>query len=232
MNDIVFNIVIGAIGSIVATIILFFLSKTYKMGYKDDFNFYLIQAKTAVYQIENQHLFPDDYELVIEQVDVLYNCAYNMYKCISPLSLLRRRTEKKLINTILYDIIRVCELSKCVTVGYDETNENRARLSKIHKYFYKGDMLNKTCNISIVGAQIELLKALINGNKYTKAITDTFKRELHDKKDFWDIFSLEFIDINSFQSSDQTVIKRKGLTSIKFEEMIERAKNNNKYRKL
>ena len=58
--SIISNIILGAIGSILATIILYVCSILYKVGYKEDFKFNLNVARTATYQIQNQHYFPED----------------------------------------------------------------------------------------------------------------------------------------------------------------------------
>lgn len=104
MYNILLNIGLGAVGSIVATVVLYLCSYLYRIGYKEDFEFDLENAYIAVYQIENLHRFPNDYLLVMEQVDNLYRCAFSMYRTLSPLSLWRNRAAKKLIITLLHDI--------------------------------------------------------------------------------------------------------------------------------
>jgi hypothetical protein len=76
--DIVNNILLGAAGSIVATIILYLCSALYRIGYKDDVRFNIEAARIATYQIQNQHLFPEDYALVINQIDILHQRAYSI----------------------------------------------------------------------------------------------------------------------------------------------------------
>ena len=92
--DIIMNIILGTIGSIVATAILFLASILYKNGYKDEIRFNLTAARTAIYQIQNQHLFPEDYALVISQIDILHRCAFCIFRNLYPLSLLRDRNAK------------------------------------------------------------------------------------------------------------------------------------------
>ena len=101
MDDIAVNIIPGVVGSIVATFILYLLSNLYTCGYKKDFRFALNNAYTAVYQIENLHSFPNDYILVITQIDYLNQCAFLMYRSLSPLSLWAKPKSKKIIITLL-----------------------------------------------------------------------------------------------------------------------------------
>jgi len=103
--DILNNILLGAAGSIVASIILFCCSSLYKIGYKEDVRFNIEAARIATYQIENQHLYPEDYTLVINQIDVLHQSAFAMYRSLRPLSMIWKRRPRRFIITLLYDII-------------------------------------------------------------------------------------------------------------------------------
>ena len=47
------------------------------------------------------------------------------------------RNARKMIITLLYDIIMVCERSKFMTIGLSGLDEKEARLNEIHKAFYK-----------------------------------------------------------------------------------------------
>lgn len=167
------NIILGAIGSIVATIMLFLLSKLYNVGYKKDFNFFLERANNAIYQIENLCTYPDDYNLVIGQIDVLHQCAYGMYKCLSPLALWRKSDSKKLIITLLNDIISICELSKLTTVGFSGDEEREARLDRINRYFYRYKYLeNSKC--STIRVELSIIRNLIDKKSIEESIKEAF----------------------------------------------------------
>lgn len=171
--NIVENVILGAIGSIVATITLFLLSKLYNVGYKKDFKFLLEKSYNAIYQIENLCTYPDDYNLVIEQIDVLHQCAYDMYKCLSILALWGKCKSKKLIITLLNDIISVCELSKFTTVGFSGDDEREARLDRIKKYFYRYKYLEDS-NCSTIRAELSIIKNLISKMTIEESIKDAF----------------------------------------------------------
>ena len=51
LDNILLNIGLGAVGSIVATVALYLCSHLYRIGYKEDFEFHLENAYIAVYQI-------------------------------------------------------------------------------------------------------------------------------------------------------------------------------------
>lgn len=223
LTEVLSNICLGAIGSILATAILFFLSRWYKFNYKEDIYFNLDLAETAIYQIQNMHLYPEDYVLVINQIDVLYQCIFNIYKSIPTLSFLFRRKEKKLLMSLLYDIVRVCELSKYITIGYNGLTEKEERLKKIHKYFYKCNCFDEY-NVSTVKIQLDVIRYLIKGQSNAKALRNAFKCNYNVTDNLWKDFRSSFIEINSFKSSDKYTIKCKGLTDKEFISIVEKAK--------
>lgn len=94
--DIFTNIVLGAVGSIVATFILYLCSHLYKAGYKEDFIFYLDAAENSIFQIKSHHVYSQDYLLVINEIDKLKNSAYEMYKCLTPRQALRYKHKYKI----------------------------------------------------------------------------------------------------------------------------------------
>lgn len=216
--NIILNIFLGAIGSIVATIILYSLSQLYKFKYKARFKFNLELAKTATYQIQNQHLFPEDYTLVIGQIDVLYKCAFEMYESLYPLSLFYKPNVKKLIITLLYDIMRICEVSKFTTVGYSGLDEKEARLKQIHKYFYKYVALEES-NCSTVIVQLNIIEDLIKGKPFIKSIKNGFGI-LADKTPLEDLVVDGFIHINSFKSNHNNPMQKRCFKNDEFERIL------------
>lgn len=216
--SVISNIILGAIGSILATIILYVCSILYKVGYKEDFKFNLNVARTATYQIQNQHCFPEDYGLVINQIDVVHRCAFNMYRDLYPLALLFRRKEKKMVITLLSDIIDVCEISKYTTVGYSGESEKEARLEKVHKYFYKYYELDEV-NCSTVIVQLDILDNIINGKSIKQSMKDAFVRVV-DEIAIGDLAIDGFININSFRQKNDVGIRKKSFSKLEFEKLL------------
>lgn len=200
------SIGLGAVSSIVATIILHLCSYLYRIGYKEDFEFNLENALSAVYQIENHHRFSDDYLLVMQQTDNLLYCAFNMYKSLKPLSLWRNRTSKKLITTLLYDIIRVCERSKYITIGYSGEEEQKARLKKVHNYFYKCKKFDKE-NISTVQIQLQMIQLLIKGKTIYEVYDEILR--IYGDDGFENLLDKGFIEKDSFRTKNNTGIRKK-----------------------
>jgi len=216
--DILNNILLGAAGSIVASIILFCCSSLYKIGYKEDVRFNIEAARIATYQIENQHLYPEDYTLVINQIDVLHQSAFAMYRSLRPLSMIWKRRPRRFIITLLYDIIVVCERAKFVTVGYSGLDEKEARLKEIHQAFYKYGPLAEQ-NSSTVLVQLDIIENLLNGKNIKKSIKDSFGN-MADTQPIEDLVCDGFININSFKQSGDTGLRKKCFTRRKLEKIL------------
>lgn len=197
------NIILGAIGSLVATIILFLLSQLYKIGYKKDFEFSLEMAYTAIYQIENLHKYPNDYTLVISQIDCLYENAFKMYRYLSPLSLWAKPKSKKLIITLLNDIISACEVSKFTTVGFTGEDEWEARLKRIERIFYKYKYLDDY-NCSTVRVQLDIIGNLIKKKSISDSIKDAFGR-IANNIPLEDLVIDGFINVNSLKQEKHNI---------------------------
>ena len=216
--DTFLNILLGAIGSIVATIILYICSALYQIGYRDDVRFNIEAARIATYQIQNQHAYPEDYALVIAQIDVLYQCAYNIYRGMRPLSMAPRFNAQKMVITLLCDIISVCERSKYMTVGYSGLNEKVARLQEIHKAFYKYAPLNEN-NCSTVIVQLDIIENLFNGKKIRDSIAKAFEN-VADAQPIENLVSDGFININSLKQASDTGLRKKCFSREELEKVL------------
>ena len=216
--DIVNNIILGAAGSIVATIILYICSALYRIGYKDDVRFNIEAARIATYQIQNQHLFPEDYALVISQIDILHQCAYSIYRSMRPLSMIWNRNARKMIITLLYDIIMVCERSKFMTIGLSGLDEKEARLNEIHKAFYKYAPLDEN-NCSTVIVQLSIIENLLNGSTVKKSVKDAFGN-MADTQPIEDLVCDGFIHLNSLRQDGDVGLRKKCFTRKKLEKIL------------
>ena len=216
--DTFLNILLGAIGSIVATIILYICSALYQIGYRDDVRFNIEAARIATYQIQNQHAYPEDYALVIAQIDVLYQCTYNIYRSMRPLSMAPRFNAQKMVITLLCDIISVCERSKYMTVGYSGLNEKAARLQEIHKAFYKYAPLNEN-NCSTVIVQLDIIENLFNGKKIRDSIAKAFEN-VADAQPIENLVSGGFININSLKQANDTGLRKKCFSREELEKVL------------
>lgn len=216
--DILSNILLGAAGSIVATCVLFVCSALYKIGYKDDISFNIEVARVATYQIQNQHYFPEDYALVIAQIDVLHQCAYNIYRSLRPFSMIWNPKGKKMVITLIYDIITVCERAKFMTVGYSGLDEKEARLKEIHKAFYKYYPLDEQ-NLSTVSVQLDIIENLFNGKTIKDSITDSFGN-LSETQPLEDLVLDGFISIRNLKQKQDKGLRKKCFSQKEIEKIL------------
>lgn len=216
--DLLNNILLGAAGSIVATIILYACSVLYKVGYKDDVRFNIDAARVAVYQIENQHLFPEDYALVIAQIDILHQCAYNIYRSLRPLSMIWNRNARKMIITLIYDIIVVCERAKFITVGFSDLAEKDARLKEIHKAFYKYAPLDDV-NRSTVILQLDIIEELFDGKNVKDSINEAFG-DMSKTQPMEDLVCDGFINIKSFKQEKDSGLRKRCFSKEELEKIL------------
>lgn len=220
--DLIFNrdMYIGIIGGFISAFILYILSRLYKPNYKTEFNFILKSARSNIYQIHNLSEFSEDYDLVVAQISELKENAFKMYKLLLPLALFGRFKEKKMIITLLYDIIRVCDVLRYITFGCEnEKEEKRARIEKIRECFFRIDVFERR-NRFLVEVQLNLIEKIINGKSLKKA----FYKELKNfsKNEFF-VKEIEekFININSFKDrNDKEYIRKNCLTEKQYKKTI------------
>lgn len=223
MCDTVQNIVIGATGSIIATALIYILSKLYNFNSSKQRMYNLETALNCVYQIENMRNFTDNYDLIIHDLECIHRHVFEVHKSIYPLTMFFYHKKKRLIQTLLYDITRRCELCLFSTVGYDGPKEKQARLEQIQKYFYSAESKNYNC--SIVRFSLSLIKLLSN-----MSISKAFTNKNMLPYSFADFDTL--IEINSFKytsKKEQTkitnnFIQDKGLTRYEYNKIVQRVR--------
>ncbi|MBQ7158991.1 MAG: hypothetical protein IJS09_06180 [Treponema sp.] len=206
------SIIIGAIGSVLASVILYFLSQCYAFSSKKKVAYNLEMAFYYVYQIENHRSFIDDYELIMQNIERLHKCIFEIHFSIYPFSMAFRKTKKKFIQTLLFDITRRCEGVVFSTTGYSGEQEREERLYKLEKYFYNEESL--TYNCSLVRLQLSIIKLLLNGMSIYKAFQERNIYAYNARN----ISSI--IDINSFKPDEKiiekTLIRNNGITHKQF----------------
>lgn len=227
--DIFTNIVLGAVGSIVATFILYLCSHLYKAGYKEDFIFYLDAAENSIFQIKSHHVYSQDYLLVINEIDKLKNSAYEMYKCLTPLSLWKSRDSKKLMITLLYDIIVLCEKCKGVTSGYEEGIEEEDRLKKIHKCLFP-KAYDEKYNQSKVDIELKMIREVFKYRNMYTALNEVFSDKSLRTVSVKDITEGGIIDVNSFKTKATMGMRKKCFNQNELEEKLN-ANLNDDFRK-
>ena len=208
MKEIIANIFLGAVGSIVATIVLYLCSSVYRIGYKKKVMYYLELARNYNYQIRNYQTFVNDYDKIIPCVERMHECIFAIHDNILLLSKLYAPKNKKLIQTLLYDIQRRCERAMFQTVGYHGDAEIEARLNCIQKLFNP----HKESSVEI---ELEVIAMLLK-TKNIKETATKLKTKYVDLKQI-----KEMVDCRSLKKScSNEIIQNEGLTEAEFNEIF------------
>lgn len=209
MKEIIANIFLGAVGSIVATIVLYLCSSVYRIGYKKKVMYYLELARNYNYQIRNYQTFVNDYDKIIHCVERMHECIFAIHDNILLLSKFYAPKNKKLIQTLLYDIQRRCERAMFQTVGYSGDAEIEARLKCIQRLFNEGDKSAVEIELNVVGTLLE-----------TRSIKETATKL---KKRHIELKQIKtIVDCRSLKNSDNNeMIQNKGLTDVEFKRIID-----------
>mgnify|MGYP007101883153 CR=1 FL=1 len=215
MNNIVFNLAIGALGSIIASVVLYLLSKLYNFDSTKQRLYYIDLALNYIFQIENRKDFPEDYDFVIHCVEQLHSQIFEIHKTIYPLTMFFSPKKKRLVETLLFDISRRCELCLFLTIGYDEQKEKEARLTNLQTYFYSEE--SKENNCSIIRLAISLIKQLLRESIY-KAFTKV-QFLPYEFKNYE-----ELVEVNSFKhlEIENNYMQVCGVTKKEYKKIIEK----------
>lgn len=202
--DFINDFFIGISSGIIASAILYYLSRFYQPDSLKNIKNKLELAQHYIYQIESSIEFPEDYEKVVHAFEKLYENLFQIYLCITPAFLMFRPINKKIMITLLYDMMCCCEASMFRTVGYSGEDEFKARLQKIKAYL----QLHFS---SMSALQIELLicKELIKNpaRNAFEYISNTYAITHFEK----------MIDCNSFkQGLFFSEIREKGISKDKY----------------
>lgn len=215
-SSILSNVIIGAIGSILATLIIFLLSLVYNSKAKEQRFFDLNYIQKEVWQIENHLGFPDDFDFLMHCMEEVYKATFDISKNIYPSTFLLHPIKKRIAFTLLYDLLRRCELSLFTTEGYEGKTEKQARMNNIRKILYCKE---NELECSILSDQVEILKHLFSG----KSIKYSFKNCINSK-----VYSRcpdILIEINSFKTeSHNWPIQENGISKENFDKIFKKIK--------
>lgn len=216
MNNNLLNLIIGALGSIIAAIILFILSLLYNVKSISEIFYNIEIALKYAAQIENFKNFPTDYELVMHSLECLHKHIFEIHKNIYPFTMLFNKRKKQFIQTLLYNISIRCEYSMFTAVGYRDEKEKEARLEKMKEHFCIVETDKHNC--SIVSLSLSLIKQLFGG----KNIDSVFTEEKIAPYNF-----LNIIDVNAFKFKNEKInnfIQDKGLTRYEYNKIVQRVR--------
>ena len=154
-------------------------------------------ALTSLYEIEQKISYPEDYTRILQQSDRMFDSLNRAFGMIKFFTYGFDFNRKKMIITIIWENIRLCEYSKNITVGYSENVEIEERCEKIEKRLrIKGS--TKT------GMSINLISLFVakdlNDNVDAKKSFHTWMKTDNDNVLLKEqLLEKHFIEINSFK---------------------------------
>ena len=170
--------------------------------------YYLELIRNYNYQIQNYQTYVNDYDKVIHCVERIHECVFAIHDNILLLSKFYAPKNKKLLQTLLYDIQRRCERAMFQTVGYNGDAEIEARLKCIQKLF-------NADNKSSVEIELKTITALLE----TKSIKETATKLKTKHVDLKQIKKI--VHCRSLKKScSNEIIQNEGLTEAEFNEIF------------
>ena len=190
------TVFVGISSSIIATVIWYVLSQLWKRGDRKQIGMELEIALTSLYEIEQKIGFPEDYQRILIQIDRMYDSLNRAYGMIKPLTYGLDFGRKRMIVTIIWENIRLCDYSKNITVGYSKFEEIEERCLKIERRL---KIKGKTKS----GMSMNLISLFVAKNLNDK---EKMKKTLHkwmriddDNELKKQLFEKHFIEINTFK---------------------------------
>ena len=208
------NLGIGILSGVIASILLFLISKFYHPNNIKNIKNNLELAERYIWQIDAMVYFPDDYDRIIHAFEKLHDCLFQIYLCMAPSICLCKRKNKKIIYTLICDMMRCCEVSMLVTEGYSGDEEKEARIRNIIRHLR---FQNERDTYSALQREHALIVALLQYPLH-KAFEEADRH-------FPQINYEKLIDINSFkQSIFFSEIREKGISKDEYMKIIEEYK--------
>ena len=208
------NIGIGILSGVITTCLLFWLSKFYHPNNIKNIKNNLDLAERYIWQIEKMVHFPDDYNRVIHAFERLNDCLFQMYLCMAPSICFFRKKNRRIIYTLICDMMRCCEASMLVVEGCSEDEEKDARIRSIiaHLRFQY-----ETDPYSALQREHALIVALLK-HSVKKAFKEADRR-------FPQIDYENLIEINSFkQPIFFSEIREKGISNDEYMTIVDKYK--------
>lgn len=212
----------GIASSITASIILVVVSQLWSWNAKSNIKNCVKKSKELFYTVELRLDYVDDYNEIMQ---ILRNAqeylvlAFEHFRFFTYIS---SRSQRRVMFTLIYDLLRVCERSGNITVGYSDSVETTARLKKIAKMFNAPEL--QKWRQSLVMVKCDLLIALLN-NPNWKSLWTVLNDNIDDFSGENIDFVLSFIDANSYKTDDKEPIKSKGISREEFISILRQYKN-------
>lgn len=191
------SIAIGVFSSIVATIIWYVLSQLWRKDDRKCIRMELEIALTSLYEIEEKIGYPEDYTRILQQADRMYDSLNRAFGMIKIFTYGFDFDRKKMITTIIWENIRLCEYSKNVTVGYSKDAEIEERCERIAKRLDIKGSTNTGMSVNLISLYVA---KDLNDNVEAKKSLHTWMKTNGDNALLKEqLLNKQFIEINTFK---------------------------------
>ena len=213
------TIIVGILSSLMATFIWFSLSQLYSVKDKGTIDSKLETVKTSLYEIGEKAEYGDDLDRVLSQIDRMFDALHECISSMKKLTYWWHFNRKKFIITAIYDLIRVCEISKNTTIGFSGESEKRARCMEIARMLGVTEITKSPKYILV-----QIIQGMNNNNDLLGSARNSMLGPNISAKELND-FLLDngTIEINSFNIGGTPIrIKQMGMTREEFEKYLKR----------
>lgn len=207
------TILFGVLSSLFASIIFVVVSQLWNWNAKSDIKNYVNRSKELFYAAELRFSYDNDYSdimLILRDAQKYLVSAYEHFRFFTYFWSPKQR---RVMYTLIYDLLRVCERASFITVGHTGSTEAEARLREIEKMFEAPDPQKWRC--SLVSLKCDLLIALLNKPNWKSlwlVLNDNIEGLVSKDVDY----ITSFVDANSYKANDKEPIKSKGITRKEF----------------
>ena len=200
------EILIGVIGSLVASFVWWGLGQLYAVDSRKKINYQLIQLRNnnALYE---KCLEYKDYNLALSQSQRMLTEIGEIVALIKPLTYTRKK--RKLINTLLENLRKHISIFQSYYEGYETSTEKEVCCEKAIRHLFivgykvdeSGKQPNPNCFQSVSSVTIALLSDLNFSKKSVKYILANSFCFNSNNVDIRKKYYLDLIDVNAFRDS-------------------------------
>ncbi|NLZ96559.1 MAG: hypothetical protein GX926_00975 [Candidatus Magasanikbacteria bacterium] len=214
------TIIFGAISSLIATIIWVVVINLYEFSASKKITFLLQECDSSTRLLLNSIRYIH-YSVALTQVEKLMSLYLQIYSYLKPINFSSKK--RKLIKSIMFNMIRVLNIFKNLDVGYEGDRELEARCKSYNiKYLYE-IKTGENSEESFLLISISFLQELTNRFGINKAIlrslqyfdrTNVFHKNILDS----------LIEVNSFSEgfSLNYFMNKEGLTENEYEKLTKK----------
>jgi hypothetical protein len=214
------DIILGILSSLVASLIWMFFVFLYDPRGRNKILFLLEECENSTRLLLNSIDY-NYYAVALSQVDQLIFLYLQINDRLKPINFSRKK--RKLIQLLIFNMIRVLNIFKNLEIGYNEEEEFKARCNRFKKKYLYDLHTGTESEVNFMIISISILKGLCDTKCIHKSIVQSveyFSKEKETQRKIMD----NLIEINSFKGSSKLnyLMGNDALTHKKYQKIINR----------